>query len=76
MNNLTDIKKDFKNQLIQTALRKEIENSDRADAIAGKHEILMLEEIISIMDNNSISADDKCNEIMKILCFLNVPPHI
>ena len=76
MNNPTDTEMDFRNQLIQAAVRKEIENSDKADAIAGRHAIRMLEEIIKIIGNNSISSDDKCNEVIKILSFLNVPSHI
>ena len=76
MNNPTDTEMDFRNQLIQAAVRKEIENSDNADAIAGRHAIRMLGEIIKIIGNNSISSDDKCNEVIKILSFLNVPPHI
>lgn len=45
MNNPTDTEMDFRNQLIQAAVRKEIENSDKADAIAGRHAIRVTDEV-------------------------------
>ena len=45
MNNPTDTEMDFRNQLIQAAVRKEIENSDKADAITGRHAIRMTDVV-------------------------------
>ncbi len=66
----------FKNQLMQTAIQKEVADKDKADAIAGRHAIKMLEEIIRIMDDQMQTDDDKYNAIMKVLNFSAVPPHI
>ncbi len=66
----------YKEEIIQAALRKQDAERSNLDVLAGNYAFKMLYEIRRIMDNETTSLDDKYNSILKILCFLKVPPHI
>lgn len=66
----------FLKDILTIAVQNEISNLDLDyTALAEKHALKMLEQINVILDTNW-DDDKKVNEILKIMVFCPVPPHI